>query len=217
MPLFGWILAGIVAIAAVGFASRRRFRAAVTRAAVFEEVRRTLRNGTLERAPGSGTVARGRLGPLEVTVDLQRDPRRPRQSPMWRVTAEGPVPLERPVEARLGGWEGWIDPWLQLCETLTVPTAAGPPLTLHAEPLPGADHPLVGALRRQGERLGPGALHARHDLMRAETRFGERIEENHALFAYLHVMGEIADLPHARASRSAPSSIPRYGVLPEGP
>jgi hypothetical protein len=217
VPLLGWVLGGIVAVVLAGLAARRLLRGAVTRAAVFEEVRRTLRDGALERSPVDGTVARGRLGPLVVTVDLQRDPRRPRQSPMWRITAEGRVPLECPVEARVGGWEGWIDPWLQLGETLTVPAATGPPLTLHAEPAPGADHPLVGALRRQGERLGPGALHARHDLMRAETRFGERVEENHALFAYLHVMGEIAELPHTRTSRAAPSSIPRYGVLPEGP
>jgi hypothetical protein len=217
VPQLGWILGGIVAVVAIAFGSRRLARAALTRAAVFEEVRRMLRNGTLERAPGGGTVARGELGPLAVTVDLQRDPKRPRQSPMWRVTAEGPVPLDGPVEARLGGWEGWIDPWLQLGETLRVPTTAGPALTLHAEPMPGADHPLVDALCRQGGRLGPGAIHARHDLMRAETRFGARIEENHALFAYLHVMGEIAELPRARASRAASSPVPRYGVLPEGP
>ena len=45
---------------------------------------------------GAEIVARGTLGPLAVAVDIQRDPKRPRQSPMWRVIAEGPVSLERP-------------------------------------------------------------------------------------------------------------------------
>jgi hypothetical protein len=210
-----WVLGGVVVLVAVGLVSRRLGRAAGTRSAVFEEVRRTLRDGTTERARGV-TVVRGSLGPLGVSVDLQNDAKRPKQSPMWRVTAEGPVTLERPIEARVGGWEGWIDPWLQLGETLTVLNGAGPGFTLHAERPPRVDHPLVAALRRQGERLGPGAIHARHDLMRVETRFSARLEENRPLFAYLHVVGEIAELPQARFPRAAGPPVPRYGVLPEG-
>ena len=215
MAQIGWILGGIVVVLVVVFAMQRLGRAAGTRSAVFEEVRRTLREGTSERARGA-TVVRGSLGPLAVSVDLQNDPKRPRQSPMWRVIAEGPVALERPIEARVSGWEGWIDPWLQLGETLTVLNGAGPGFTLHAERPPRADHPLVAALRRQGERLGPGAVHARHDLMRVETRFSASLEENRPLFAYLHVVGEIAELPQARFPRPAGPPVPRYGVLPEG-
>ncbi len=215
MPQFWWILGGIVVVAAIGLAARRLGRAAGTRAAVFEEVRRTLRDGTTERVVGVTTV-RGHLGPLGVSVDLQSDPRRPKQSPMWRVTATGPVALERPVEARIGGWEGWIDPWLQLGETLAVLSGAGPGFTLHAERPPRPDHPLAAALRRQGERLGPGAIHARHDLLRVETRFSARLEENRPLFAYLHVVGEIAELPQVRFPRPAEPQAPRYGLLPEG-
>lgn len=213
MAQIWWILGGIVVVVAAGFALRRLGRAAGTRSAVFEEVRRTLRDGSTERV-GGVIVVRGSLGPLGVSVDLQSDPKRPKQSPMWRVIAEGPVALERPVEARVGGWEGWIDPWLQLGETLTVLNVAGPGFTLHSERPPRADHPLVAALRRQGERLGPGAVHARHDLMRVETRFSARLEENRPLFAYLHVVGAIAELPQARFPAGPP--VPRYGMLPEG-
>ncbi|MGH7730407.1 MAG: hypothetical protein ACRENJ_04065 [Candidatus Eiseniibacteriota bacterium] len=214
MAQIAWILGVVAMIAATVFVLRRIGRAAATRAAVFEEVRRTLRDGRMDRA-GGVTVVRGQLGQLEVSVDLQRDSKRPRQSPMWRVSAEGPVALERPIEARVGAWEGWIDPWLQLGETLTVLNGAGPGFTLHAERPPRADHPLVAALRRQGERLGPGAFHARHDLLRAETRFGARLEENRPLFAYLHVVGEIAELPQVRVPRPAGPQVPRYGALPE--
>ena len=214
-PQIWWILGGIVVVVAVGFASRRLGQTAATRSAVFEEVRRTLRDGRTERAGGI-TVVRGSLGPLDVSVDIQGDPKRPKQSPMWRVVAEGPVALERPIEARVGGWEGWIDPWLQLGETLTVLNGAGPGFTLHAERAPRPDHALVAALRRQGERLGPGAVHARHDLLRVETRFGGHLEENRPLFAYLHVIGEIAELAQVRLQRPAGPAAPRYGVLPEG-
>ena len=215
MPQIGWILGGVVVVVAIVFASRRFGRAAVTRSAVLEEVRRTLRDGRTER-PGGVTVVRGSLGPLEVSVDIQTDPKRPKQSPMWRVIAEGSVALEQPIEARVDGWEGWIDPWLQLGETLTVLNGAGPGFTLHAERPPRPDHPLVASLRRQGERLGPGAVHARHDLLRVETRFGRRLEENRPLFAYLRVVGEIAELPRVRLPRPDGLPAPRYGVLPEG-
>jgi hypothetical protein len=161
-------------------------------------------------------VVTGRLGALTVTVDLQRDGRRPRQSPMWRVTAEGPVGLDHPVEARVAGWEGWIDPWMQLGETLSVAGSPGPPLTLHCEYVPATDHPLIAALRRQGERLGAGAIHARHDLIRVETRCGTRLEENRPLFAYLHVVGEMSELPPRKSPRLGGPPAPRYGVRPEG-
>jgi hypothetical protein len=215
MAQLGWIAGVIVAVVVLTLVGRRLGRAAATRAAVMEEVRRTLREGTLERAEGGTTRVRGRLGPLEVMVDLQRDARRPRQSPMWRVTAEGPVGLDQPIEARIAGWEGWIDPWMQLAETLSVAGVDGLPLTLHADRTPGAEHPLVAALKGQGERLGPGAIHVRHDLIRVETRCSPRLEENRPLFAYLHVVGEMAELPRVRSRPPAPPA-PRYGLLPEG-
>ncbi len=216
VPQLWWVLGGVITIAVVGLATRGLGRSARTRAAVLEEVRQALRGGVIEKPAGGGAQARGRLGHLEVTVDLQSDAMRPRQSPMWRVLAAGPVAVERPIEARVGGWEGWIDSWLQLGETLVVPSGAGPEFILHAEQMPALDHPLIVALRRQGVRLGPGALHARHDLMRAETRFGARPEENRSLFAYLHAMAEISELPRTHAPRVTGPPVPRHGVRPEG-
>jgi hypothetical protein len=133
---------------------------------------------------------------------------------MWRVVAIGPVALSSPIEARVGGWDGWIDPWLQLGETLVVPAALGPAFTLHAERMPATDHTVVTVLRRQGERLGPGALHARPDLMRAETRFSIRVDENRALFAYLRAMAEISEEPRTRQPRATfeRRPVPRYEV-----
>lgn len=193
MPLLPWFLGGAAFIAAIAIIFFGR--TARTRATVLEEVRRSLKGGVIERAAGRGMQARGRLGELEITVDLQHDPSRPRQTPMWRVLAVGPVMMERPIEARIAGWEGWIDPWLQLGETLTMPRGAGPEIELHAERMPSMEHPMVAALRRQGDTLGPGALHARPDLMRAETRFRPRPEDNRSLFAYLHAMVEVAERP----------------------
>jgi hypothetical protein len=214
MPLW-WGIAALAAIIVASLVVRSLGRAGRVRAAVLEEVRRMLRGGLIERTRGRGAQARGRLGELEVTVDLYRDPSRPRQSPMWRVLAVGPVALDRPVEARVDGWDGWIDPWLQLGETLLVPATVGPDFTLHAERLPSFDHVVVVALRRQGERLGRGALHARPDLMRAETTFGSRPEDNRALFAYLHAMAEISEEARGRGPRMASPrhvTIPRYGT-----
>jgi hypothetical protein len=179
-------------------------------------VRRMLRGGVVEQPAGRTQQVRGRLGQLEITVDLQSDAARPRQSPMWRVLAVGPVPIERPIEARVAGWEGWIDPWLQLGETLMVPAGVGPDFNLHAECMPTFDHPVLAALRRQGERLGPGALYVRPDLMRAETRSRANPEENRPLFAYLHAMAELSELPRTRTPRAAGRQAPRGGVLPEG-
>jgi hypothetical protein len=216
LPQIWWALGGIFAVSALGLAMRGLGGSARTRAAVLEEVRCTLRGGVVERPPGRGAQARGQLGQLEITVDLQKDPSRPRQSPMWRVLAVGPVVLERPVEARVAGWEGWIDPWLQLGETLMVPTGVGPEFSLHAERMPTFEHPVVAALRRQGERLGPGALHARPDLMRAEARFGARPEENRSLFAYLNAMAEISELPRTRTPRATGRPAPQHGIIPGG-
>jgi hypothetical protein len=213
-PLW-WALGGIVVVAGLVLAARGR--PARTRAAVLEEVRRLLRGGVVERPARRGEQARGQLGQLEITVDIQSDPGRPRQSPMWRVLAVGPVAIERPIEARVGGWEGWIDPWLQIGETLIVPAGVGPEFSLHAERMPSMDHPVVAALRRQGERLGQGALYARPDLMRAETRFATRLEENRSLFAYLHAMAEISDQSHKRPSFKGSRVELRHGVRPEGP
>jgi hypothetical protein len=213
LPQLWWALGGIVVIGALVLAVRGG--PARTRAAVLEEVRRLLRGGTIEKPAHRGEQARGQLGQLEITVDVQSDPGRPRQSPMWRVLAVGPVTLERPIEARVGGWEGWIDPWLQLGETLLVPPGAGPEFTLHGEQMPSLEHPVVAALRRQGERLGPGALYARPDLMRAETRFGTRLEDNRPLFAYLHAMAEISEASRKRAPLKGVRLAPRQGVGPE--
>ena len=52
--------------------------------------------------------------------------------------------------------------------------------------------------------------------MRLETRFSARLEENRPLFAYLHVVGEIAELPQVGFPRPVASPLPRYGVRPEG-
>lgn len=211
-----WALGGILGILGLAFVTRGLGRSARTRAAVLEEVRRTLRGGVVEKPPGRSQQARGQLGQLEITVDLQSDPGRPRQSPMWRVLAVGPVPIERPIEARVAGWEGWIDPWLQLGETLMVPAGVGPDFSLHAERMPSFEHPMLAALRRQGERLGAGALYARPDLMHAETRFRAGPEENWPLFAYLHAMAEISELPRTRTLQAAGRTTRRDGVLPEG-
>jgi len=216
LPQLWWALGGILAIAALGLATRGLGRSARTRATVLEEVRRSLRGGVIEKPAGRGRQVRGQLGQLEITVDLQSDAGRPRQSPMWRVLAVGPVAIEPPIEARVAGWEGWIDPWLQLGETLRVPPGVGPEFSLHAERMPTFDHPVLAALRRQGERLGPGALYARPDLMRAETRFGGGLEENRPLFAYLHTMAEISELPRRRTPGAASRPAPRDGVRPEG-
>lgn len=216
MPQLWWAPGGVLALVVLIAAARVLGRSGRTRATVFEEVRRTLNGGVVERPAGRGVLARGRLGQLEMTVDLQNDPARPRQSPMWRILAVGPVALDRPIEARIAGWEGWIDPWLQLGETLSVPPGVGPGFSLHAERMPTFDDPVVAALRRQGERLGPGALHARPDLMRAETRFSARPEDNRPLFAYLHAMEEISEVPRTRPVRAPGRAPPRYGVIPEG-
>jgi len=179
------------------------------RGPVLEEVRRSMRGGVIEHLRGRGPQARGRMGQLEVTVDLYRDTARPSQSPMWRVLAIGPVAIERPIEARVGRWQGWIDPWMQLGGTLSVPATVGPEFTVHSEHPTTLEHPVVMALRRQGPSLGAGALHARPDLMRAEVRFSTRLDDNRPLFAYLHAMSEISEIRPARHARGAATSSPR--------
>jgi hypothetical protein len=183
-------------------------RVPMTRAAVLEEVRRMLWGGVVEQTPGRGPQARGRLGQLEVTVDLADDHKRRSQSPMWRVLAVGPVRLERPVEVTVGDWKGWIDPWMQLAETRTIP-GHGPMLSAHAEVAPTVEHPVIAALHRHHPALAPGALHARPDLMRAEVRFFPRVAENRGLFAYLGAMAEISDSPSNRTRREAAPRAPR--------
>jgi hypothetical protein len=135
---------------------------------------------------------------------------------MWRVLAVGPVKLERPLEVRAGGWKGWIDPWMQLGETLMVPASVGPEFTVHSEHTTSLDHLVVIALRRQGPALGPGALHVRHDLMRAEIQFRRRTEDNRPLFAYLHAMREISEVQPAKSSTTEYSRLRRLGVSPGG-
>jgi hypothetical protein len=202
-----WTAIAAAAIVALWIFLRIAGRSARLRAGVLEDVRRALRGGVIDTLPGRGPQARGRLGELEITVDLYSDPARPKQSPMWRVLAVGPVRIERPMEVRVAGWQGWIDPWLQLGETVTVPAHAGPELTVHSEHGVGIDHPVVAAVRRQGGGLTAGALHARPDLMRAEVRCAPRIEANRPLFSFLHAMGEISELPAHRAGESARSSL----------
>ena len=198
------LLGILLAAAAVGVTFlfvRASTQPSRVRSAVLDEVRGMLRGGVIDQYPGRGPQARGRLGELEVTVDLWSDPARPAQSPFWRVLAVGPVRLERPIEVRVGDWKGWIDPWLQLGETVVVPKGVGPEFTVHAENTIWLDHPVIVALRRQGAGLTPGAFHARTDLMRAEIAFGSRVEDNRALFAYLHAMGSISETTPARPPR----------------
>jgi hypothetical protein len=190
------------ALVALSILLRALGRVARVRARVLEEVRRMLRGGVVETLPGRGLQARGRLGELEVTVDLFHDPSRPAQSPMWRVLAVGPVRFERPLEARVLHWQGWIDPWMQLGETLLVHGGVGPEFTVHSEHTTSLDHPLVVELRHQGPAIGAGALHVRRDLMRAEVQFRAKTEDNRALIGYLHVMRDLSEATQSRQSSS---------------
>lgn len=205
MSLLPWILGVVAGVLACTLAGRLT-RVARVRGAVLEEARRLLRNGVIENAPGRGPQARGQLGELELTVDLHTDAKRPRQSPMWRVLAVGPVRLEQPVEVRVGGWQGWIDPWMQLARGRTV-RGAGPELEAHSEAEAPLDHVVLAALGRQGPQLVPGALYARPDLMRAEVEFRPRVDDNRGLFAYLHAMTEISEASTLRGAE-------RSGRLP---
>lgn len=210
MSQWMWYVAGAATGVLVYSIISMLVRVPMTRAAVLEEVRRMLRGGVVEKTPGRGLQARGRLGELEITVDLADDHKRRNQSPMWRVLAVGPVRLERPVEVTVGEWKGWIDPWMQLAESRSIASAhGGPTLTAHAEVAPTAEHPVLAALHRHHGALVPGALHARPDLMRAEVRFSPRVEDNRGLFAYLGVMAEISDAPTARSRREAAPRAPR--------
>ena len=207
-----WYVAAAVTGAFVCAGIRALTRTPMTRAAVLEEVRRMLRGGVVEKTPGRGPQARGRLGQLEVTVDLFDDPKRRAQSPMWRVLAVGPVRLERPMEVTIGDWKGWIDSWMQLAESREVPGAAGPMLLVHSEHAPPPDHPVIAALHRHAAMLCPGALHARPDLMRAEVRFSAKACDNRGLFAYLAAMSEISDSSvnrprHEPVSRRTPALV----------
>jgi hypothetical protein len=207
-----WSLAA-AAMLVLLFTFRALGRNSRTRDAVMLEMRRALRDGAIERNGPSGPKVRGRLGELEVTVDLHTDATRPLQSPMWRILAVGPIPLDQPVEARVAGWQGWIDPWLELGETIAVPGTSGPAFTLNAEHAITLEHPLVSALQRPG--IGPGAMHARADLVRVECVFRGRPEENRALFAYLHATAELSERPRNRANRvSSPRHAPSIHVIP---
>jgi hypothetical protein len=201
-PMF-WSAIAIALAIATWLTVRMIGRVAFTRATVLDEVRRTLRGGTVERTPGRGPQARGRLGQLEITVDLHHDSRRPYQSPMWRVLAVGPVRVERPVEFRTDGWHGWIDPWMELAETRRFPLAEGLAIESHSERAVPIDHPALVAITRQSGSLGPGALHVRPDLMRAEIGFAPRARDNRPLFAWLQAMAEISEAATARSHRDA--------------
>jgi hypothetical protein len=136
---------------------------------------------------------------------------------MWRVLAVGPVKFERPIEARIAGWQGWIDPWMQLGETLMVPGGVSPEFTVHSEHTTTLDHPVVAALRRQGPSLGAGALHVRPDLMRAEVQFRVEADRNRPLFALLNAMREISETTPSRQSTTDFSRLRRLHVTPAGP
>ena len=170
---------------------------------VLEEVRRRLRGGMIERLPARGPQARGRLGELEVTVDLHHDAQRRDESPMWRVMAVGPVRIAEPIEVHVGEWRGWIDPWMQMEKALSISSGVGPPFTVHAHCPLTLDHPVVVALRRQGPALGPGSLHVQRDFMRAEVRFDAHPENNRSLFSFLDAMSEISGLEPARTVGSS--------------
>lgn len=211
------LIMGAAALVALAVILRAIGRVSRTRSRVLDEVRRMLRGGVVEMLPGRGQQARGRLGELEVTVDLHQDATRSSQSPMWRVLAVGPVKFERPVEARIAGWQGWVDPWMQLGETLIVPGGVSPEFTVHSESTTTLDHPVVAALRRQGPSLGAGALHVRPDLMRGEAQFRLQAERNRPLFALLHAMREISETTPSRQSTTEFSRLRRLNVTPAGP
>ncbi|TMQ68812.1 MAG: hypothetical protein E6K80_13780 [Candidatus Eisenbacteria bacterium] len=196
MPSLLWVLAGAaILIVAVWGGVRRQGR---TRQLVLEEVRRRLRGGTIEPLPSRGPQARGRLGELEVTVDLHHDARA-QESKSWRVMAVGPVHVADAVEAHVGDWRGWIDPWMQKESALSVPASGGPPFTVHARQPLTMDHPVIAALRRQGPALGSGGLHVQRDFMRAEVRFDPHPENNRSLFGFLDAMAEISSLQPSRS------------------
>jgi hypothetical protein len=201
-PIYWSVIALAVALG-VWFVVRAIGRVSFTRSAVLDEVRRTLRGGTVERTPGRGPQARGRLGQLEITVDLHHDSRRPHQSPTWRVLAVGPVRVDRPVELRTQGWPGWIDPWMELAETRRFPLGDGLAIETHSERAVPIDHPALQAVRNQAGSLGPGALHVRPDLMRAEIGFAIQPRDNRALFAWLQAMTEISEAATTRSHRDA--------------
>jgi hypothetical protein len=210
------IVAGAAALVGLAVALRVIGRTSRTRARVLDEVRRLMRGGVIESLPGRGLQARGRLGELEATVDLYQDPARTKQSPMWRVLAVGPVKFERPLEARVAGWQGWIDPWMQLGETLIVPAGVGPEFTVHSEHTTTLDHPVVASLRRQGPLMGAGALHVRPDLMRAEVQFRPQPERNRPLFAFLHAMREISEVTPSRHSTTEFARLRRLNITAAG-
>ena len=201
MPPMLWSAIAIALVLVAWPIVRILGRVPFTRTAVLDEVRRTLRGGTVERTPGRGPQARGRLGQLEITVDLHHDPRRPHQSPMWRVLAVGPVRVERPVELRTEGWKGWIDPWMELAETRRFPLGDGVVVETHSERAVPFDHPALIAVGHQSATLGPGVLHVRPDLMRAEVGFADHARDNRPLFAWLQAMAEISESASTRAPR----------------
>lgn len=186
-----WSVAAVALGLLLLFMMNGRRRSRHTRHVVLEEVRRRLHGGTIEHLPVRGPRARGRLGELEVTVDLHREPNR-RNAPMWRVMAVGPVRVDEPIEARVADWEGWIDPWMQMEKVLAVPASGGPPFTIHGRQPPTLHHPVIAALRRQGPALVAGCLHVQHDFMRAEIQYDPRPEANRGLFAFLDAMAEIS-------------------------
>lgn len=203
-----WSVATATVVLVALWLVRGAGRANRARGLVLEEVRRLLRGGAVESLRGRGPQARGRLGELEITVDLHHDPQRRGESPMWRVMAVGPVTVASPIEAKVGDWRGWIDPWLQTGQTLMVPGGAGPGFTVHTDQPATLDHPVVVALRRQGPALGSGGLHVQRDFMRAEVRFDPRADGNRGLFAFLHAMAEISSHHPARTASSPPPRAP---------
>jgi len=209
MPPMLWSVIAIALAIAAWLIVRMLGRVAFARSAVLDEVRRTLRGGTVERTPGRGPQARGRLGQLEITVDLHHDPRRPHQSPTWRVLAVGPVRVERPIELRTEGWQGWIDPWMKLVETRRLPLREGLVIESHSERAVPSDHPALLALEHHAATLGPGALHVRPDLMRAEVGFVAHARDNRPLFAWLQAMAEISESATTRGHRDAGGRVVR--------
>ena len=197
-----WSLATAAIVVILSIATRAMSRARRARRIVLEEVRRRLSGGTIERLPSRGPQARGRLGELEVTVDLHHDAQRRNEPPMWRVMAVGPVGVTEAVEAHVGDWRGWIDPWMQMEKALPVSAAAGPSFTVHAHTPLTLEHPVVVALRRQGPALNSGGLHVQRDFMRAEVRFDPHPENNRGLFGFLDAMSEISSRESSRTVTS---------------
>ena len=157
-----------------------------------------LLHGDMGEIDSQARPIRLRLSGL-VVVDLHHDPQRRHERASWRVMAVGPVRVADPIEAHVGSWRAWIDPWMEREQALSVAASGGPAFSVHARNDLTLDHPVVVALRRQGPALASGGLHVQRDFMRAEIPFDPHPENNRGLFAFLDAMGEISGYVPSRS------------------